>query len=130
MSALGYTIDDLGNVAPDLAEALVRGRPAPPATGTRSRPPASSSHARRAAPSAAGELPLVLGGDHSIAVGTLGGLAAAHGGPGGLIWFDAHTDLNTPETSPSGNVHGMPLAIALGMSDDPRFASDGGRCRC
>ena len=73
---------------------------------------------------AAGELPLVLGGDHSIAVGSLGGLAAAYGGPGGVIWFDAHTDMNTPETSPSGNVHGMPLAIALGLSDDARFRSD------
>ena len=72
----------------------------------------------------AGELPLVLGGDHAIAVGSLGGLAAAHGGPGGVIWFDAHTDMNTPQTSPTGNVHGMPLAIALRLTDDPRFRSD------
>ena len=60
--------------------------------------------------------PLVLGGDHSIAMGTLAGLAAAAGQPGGVIWIDAHGDLNTPETSPSGNVHGMPLAAALGRS--------------
>jgi arginase len=60
--------------------------------------------------------PLVLGGDHSIAMGTLGGLAAAAGQAGGVIWIDAHGDLNTPETSPSGNVHGMPLAAALGRS--------------
>jgi arginase len=59
-----------------------------------------------------GLLPLVLGGDHSIAIGTLSGLAAA--GPGGVLWLDAHGDLNTPETTPSGNVHGMPLAAALG----------------
>jgi arginase len=59
-----------------------------------------------------GLLPLVLGGDHSIAIGTLSGLAA--GGPGGVLWLDAHGDLNTPETTPSGNVHGMPLAAALG----------------
>ena len=63
-----------------------------------------------------GSRPLVLGGDHAIAMGTLAGLAAAAGQPGGVIWIDAHGDLNTPETSPSGNVHGMPLAAALGRS--------------
>ncbi len=62
---------------------------------------------------AGGYLPLVLGGDHSIAIGTLGGMARAHG-PGGVLWIDAHGDLNRPETSPTGNVHGMPLAAALG----------------
>src|SRR4029079_18269625 len=61
-----------------------------------------------------GSVPLVLGGDHSVAVGTLGGMAQVHG-PGGALWIDAHGDLNTPETSPSGNVHGMPLAAAPGM---------------
>lgn len=60
-----------------------------------------------------GRMPLVLGGDHSIAMGTLAGLHSVHG-PGGLIWIDAHGDVNTPATSPSGNVHGMPLAAALG----------------
>ncbi len=63
-----------------------------------------------------GSRPLVLGGDHSVALGTLAGLATAAGEPGGLIWIDAHGDLNTPESSPSGNVHGMPLAAALGRS--------------
>jgi len=61
-----------------------------------------------------GYVPLVLGGDHSIAMGTLGGMARASGGPGGVLWVDAHGDLNTPDTSSSGNVHGMPLAAALG----------------
>ena len=61
-----------------------------------------------------GAIPLVLGGDHSIAMGTLAGLHAAFG-PGGVLWVDAHGDLNRPETSPSGNVHGMPLAAALGQ---------------
>jgi arginase len=60
-------------------------------------------------------LPLVLGGDHSVALGTLGGLASLHG-PGSVLWFDAHGDLNTPGTTPSGNVHGMPLAAALGRA--------------
>lgn len=64
-----------------------------------------------------GELPLVLGGDHSLAVGSLGGMAAARG-PGAVLWIDAHGDLNRPETSPSGNVHGMPLAAALGEAGD------------
>ena len=69
-----------------------------------------------------GALPLVLGGDHSVALGTLGGLARARGA-GGVLWIDAHSDMNTPETSPSGNVHGMPLAAALGFANG-RFDSD------
>ncbi|MCL9816944.1 arginase [Natronocalculus amylovorans] len=62
-----------------------------------------------------GETPLVLGGDHSVAIGSLVGSAAD--ADIGTIWFDAHADLNTPETSPSGNVHGMPLAAALGIGE-------------
>jgi arginase len=69
-----------------------------------------------------GLAPLVLGGDHSVALGTLGGLAAASGS-GGVLWLDAHADLNTPANSPSGNVHGMVLAAALGL-DRASFASD------
>jgi arginase len=69
-----------------------------------------------------GAKPLVLGGDHSVALGTLGGLAAAHG-PGGVLWIDAHGDMNTPDSSPSGNVHGMPLAAAMGLANG-RFESD------
>ncbi len=67
-----------------------------------------------------GHVPVTLGGDHSIAMGTLGGMAAAHG-PGGVLWIDAHGDLNRPQTSPTGNVHGMPLAAALGAAG-PAFA--------
>ncbi|MFL6209005.1 MAG: arginase [Pyrinomonadaceae bacterium] len=65
----------------------------------------------------AGELPIILGGDHSIAIGSVAGVAALHHAqqqPIGLIWFDAHADMNTPETSQSGNIHGMPLAALLG----------------
>jgi arginase len=62
-----------------------------------------------------GLTPLVLGGDHSLAIGTIGALASLHG-PGGVLWFDAHSDLNTPATTPSGNVHGMPLAAVLGRA--------------
>ena len=62
-----------------------------------------------------GSVPLVLGGDHSIAMGTMRG--AAQTSELGVIWFDAHGDYNTPTTSPSGNVHGMPLAAAHGYGD-------------
>jgi arginase len=68
------------------------------------------------------QLPVVLGGDHSIAMGTLGGMAKARG-PGAVLWIDAHGDLNRPSTSPTGNVHGMPLAAALGAGGTA-FASD------
>jgi arginase len=65
-------------------------------------------------------LPLVLGGDHSIAIGSIAGSTgyfARQGEALGLIWFDAHGDANTPETTPSGNIHGMSLAISLGLGD-------------
>jgi arginase len=64
-----------------------------------------------------GHFPLVLGGDHSVAVGTVSGITAfgrQQGKKAGLLWIDAHGDINTPETSPSGNIHGMPLAALLG----------------
>ena len=65
----------------------------------------------------AGELPLVLGGDHSIAIGSIAGFSSycrRRNEVPGLIWFDAHADMNRPETTPSGNIHGMPLAVVLG----------------
>ncbi|MEP7003428.1 MAG: arginase [Chloroflexota bacterium] len=65
-----------------------------------------------------GSMPIVLGGDHSIGMGTIAGLARA-GHRVGVIWVDAHGDINTPDTTPSGNVHGMPFAVALGLADDP-----------
>ncbi|WP_077620261.1 arginase [Bacillus sinesaloumensis] len=61
-----------------------------------------------------GRFPLVLGGDHSIAIGSLAGIAKNYKNLG-VIWYDAHGDLNTPDTSPSGNIHGMPLAASLGL---------------
>ncbi|SCW36993.1 arginase [Paenibacillus tianmuensis] len=64
-----------------------------------------------------GSFPLVLGGDHSIAIGTLAGLAS-HYSRLGVIWIDAHSDLNTPDTTPSGNIHGMSLAASLGQGDE------------
>jgi arginase len=70
-----------------------------------------------------GAMPLVLGGDHSVALGSLVGMAKVRGA-GGVVWIDAHGDLNTPATSPSGNVHGMVLAAALGLAGAP-FERDG-----
>ena len=62
-------------------------------------------------------IPLVLGGDHSIAIGTLAGLGNKYENLG-VIWFDAHADINTPDTTPSGNIHGMPLAVSLGLGHE------------
>lgn len=71
--------------------------------------------------------PIVLGGDHSIAIGTLDGLKRARGKAAGLIWVDAHGDINSPKSSPSGNVHGMPLWFALerGYADPKRTVQIG-----
>lgn len=61
-----------------------------------------------------GHIPIVLGGDHSISIGSIAGIASANS-DFGVIWFDAHGDMNTDETTPSGNIHGMPLAVCLGL---------------
>jgi arginase len=113
LASLGCDCADWGNVATPVAEATASGDPR-----ARFLPEIRSTCegvARRVGEAVGqGRLPIVLGGDHSIALGTLGGLAAAAGGPGAALWIDAHGDLNTPQTTPSGNVHGMPLAAALG----------------
>jgi len=70
-----------------------------------------------------GYFPLVLGGDHSVAVGSLWGVTHVRKDVG-ILWFDAHGDFNTPETSPSGNIHGMALAAALGRGRDPLIKSE------
>jgi arginase len=120
LARLGLECVDLGNVETAIAEATASGDPK--ARFLDEIKEACERIARRVAASKEdGFLPIVLGGDHSIALGTLGGLAARDGA-GGVLWFDAHGDLNTPETSPSGNVHGMPLAAALGLATDA-FAS-------
>ncbi len=76
----------------------------------------------------AGEVPVVLGGDHSIAIGTVSGVSEFFRGKNqevGLIWVDAHADMNTPDSTPSGNVHGMPLAVLLGFGPE-RLVEMGG----
>jgi arginase len=118
---LGYECSDWGNVQTAVAEAATEGDP-----HTRFLDEIKTTCAlvaqRVADAVREGVAPIVLGGDHSVALGTLGGLAAASGA-GGVLWIDAHGDLNTPETSPSGNVHGMPLAAALGLAEQI-FASE------
>ena len=112
IAELGLELADLGNVETAVPEATSvgdeRARFLPQIKATCRRISELVSSATRA-----GSVPLVLGGDHSVALGTFAGLREAHG-PGGAIWIDAHGDLNSPETSPSGNVHGMVLAAALG----------------
>ena len=121
LTRLGLECSDWGNVETVVPEATASGDPS--ARFLTEIKNACERIARRvAAVAKEGSVPIVLGGDHSIALGTLGGLAATHGA-GGVLWFDAHGDLNTPATSPSGNVHGMPLAAALGLADDA-FGSD------
>ena len=119
--SLGFAVRDHGNVETAVPEATAlrdeRARFLPEIKETCER-----IATKIVEESIAGAIPLVLGGDHSVALGTLGGLASAHG-PGGVVWIDAHADINTPETSPSGNVHGMPLAAALGLAGDG-FESD------
>jgi len=77
-----------------------------------------------------GRIPVVLGGDHSLAMGTIAGLSRFHRERKekvGLVWFDAHADSNTAETTPSGNIHGMPLAVVLGMGA-PELVNLAGAC--
>jgi arginase len=114
LAELGIESVDWGNVQTDLPETADEGD-AHARFLPQIREACERVAGRVAAALAEERTPLVLGGDHSVALGTLGGLEAARG-PGAVIWFDAHGDVNTPETSPTGNVHGMPLAAALGLA--------------
>lgn len=116
LATLGYRIEDLGNVKVSQPESVPVGtqnaRYLPQITETCTR---LAHHVEQAADQ--GAFPLVLGGDHSIAVGTVSGVSRHFQKKGqklGLIWIDAHADMNTPESSPSGNIHGMPLACLVG----------------
>jgi len=116
IAALGYSVEDLGNVFVDQPESTPLG-------------PTRAKYLRQITSVCSaladtidrvvreGRFPLVLGGDHSVAVGTVAGVAHAakqRQEKIGIIWIDAHADMNTPETSPSGNIHGMPLACCIG----------------
>lgn len=117
---LGYDMEDSGNLAIRDRQLL------PPSGGLAFLPEVVRAServynaGRRAL--ARGHLPIFLGGDHSIAAGSVGGVT--HDEPKGVLWIDAHGDFNTPETSPSGNLHGMPLAALVGLGD-PRLVDVG-----
>ena len=117
LSEIGFEVDDLGNVPVAQPEGHPEGKPEakylPQITQT-------CIHLAELVQKqmAAGRCPLILGGDHSLAVGTVAGVSKhlrERGEKLGMIWIDAHTDMNTPATSPSGNVHGMPLACCIGL---------------
>jgi len=113
---LGYEVSDAGNVHVRPAEAIERTSPR-----AHFLPQIAEAVEELALKVEAamdeGSLPVILGGDHSIAIGSVAGVASFYRKRNqrvGIIWLDAHTDVNTPETSPSGNIHGMPLAALLG----------------
>lgn len=116
IGSLGYEVEDLGNVIVSQPESVPVGPQK--AKYLEQITETCSRLAEKVETSAdAGRFPIVLGGDHSIAVGTVSGMAhhlQKQGRKLGLIWIDAHADMNTPDSSPSGNVHGMPLACLTG----------------
>jgi arginase len=117
LESLGHEVEDAGNISVDLAEQKKSGDPNAKylkeitATCTKAAEMVIKALEQ-------GKVPLMLGGDHSIAVGTMSGVAEFYKRQKqhvGLIWIDAHSDINTPDTSPSGNVHGMPLGAIMGL---------------
>ncbi len=120
LTALGYRVLELGDLEVPVAESLT---PEPPPHHAGAIAAVCQRLYERLVALDASVFPLVLGGDHSLALGSVPG--GARGERVGVIWVDAHGDFNTPETSPSGNVHGMPLAALLGKGD-PRLVGVGG----
>ena len=127
IAQLGYEVQDSGDIGAGRPR-----RPADPDDKLKYLPEISTTCqqvcARVKSILDSGEVPVVLGGDHSIAIGSIAGVAAHcrdHSKSLGLIWFDAHADMNTPETSPSGHIHGMPLAVLLGYGA-PELTNIGG----
>jgi arginase len=117
LEALGHKVEDGGNAPVYLAEQKQFGQPnakyLKEITMTCTKAAEMVLNALEE-----GEIPISIGGDHSMAAGTVSGVSEfyrRHGQRVGLIWLDAHTDINTPNTSPSGNVHGMPLAAIMGL---------------
>src|ERR1700716_1848613 len=120
LEALGHEVEDGGNVAVAIPEQKKEGDTH--AKYLKEITATCTKHAGRVIkPLKGGKIPMTLGGDHSVAAGTVAGVAEFYRRQNqriGLIWIDAHTDINTPETSPSGNVHGMPLAALMGLGPD------------
>ena len=122
LRGLGHTVTDLGDVAVTIPETVDKLEQ----LGLIFRDSilgACTEAYRRLSALDADTFPISLGGDHSVSMGTVAG--ASHGRRTGLIWVDAHTDYNTPTSSPSGNIHGMPVAHLTGLGD-PQLSSIGG----
>jgi arginase len=121
LEVLGHQVTDGGNIRVEIAETRTSGNKSAQylaeITETCTRTAEAVVKALEE-----GMTPLLLGGDHSMAVGSVSGVAEFYRRKGekiGVIWIDAHSDINTPDTSPSGNVHGMPLAALLGLGPEP-----------
>lgn len=116
LQRLGYDVEDLGDLAipprKELAETNMKLKYVDEVTAVNQE---LAEHVSQIM--TRGRFPLIFGGDHSIAIGTIAGVAK-HKPNLGVIWYDAHGDLNTHETSPSGNIHGMSLAVSLGFGDE------------
>src|SRR6202451_681722 len=117
LEAIGHIVEDHGNVAVALPEQKKEG-----AANSKYLKEITATCTKSAdlvlKTLEAGKIPLILGGDHSVAAGTVSGVAEFYRRKDqkiGLLWIDAHTDMNTPDSSPSGNVHGMPLASIMGL---------------
>src|SRR5436309_575721 len=117
LEALGHVVEDGGNVSVAIPEQKKEGHPN--AKYLKEITATCTKHAELVLKTLeAGMVPIALGGDHSMAAGTVSGVAEFYRRQNqkiGLIWIDAHTDINTPDSSPSGNVHGMPLAALMGL---------------
>lgn len=126
LEKVGYEVRDFGNIEVPVREELQAGDPR--ARYLQGILKVSEALCQKVADLLEqGYLPLTIGGDHSCAIGSVAGVAQHLGDQSfGLLWVDAHGDLNTPETSPSGNVHGMPVSVALGAGP-PELARLGGR---
>jgi arginase len=121
LEALGHRVTDAGNIRVEIVETQAMGNKNARYLKEIAK---TCTHTAEAVAEALGQgaTPLVLGGDHSLAAGSVAGVAEFHRRQNkkiGLVWLDAHSDINTPETSPSGNVHGMPLAALLGLGPEP-----------
>src|SRR5438045_837739 len=117
LEQLGHVVEDAGNITVAIAEQKKEGDPH--AKYLKEITATCTKEAELVLKTLeAGIMPLVLGGDHSVGAGTVAGVAEFYRRQNkkiGLIWIDAHTDINTPDSSPSGNVHGMPLAATMGL---------------
>jgi arginase len=125
--ALGYDVRDLGNILVDQPESVEAGHQKARYLSQIAQGCTRLSE-KVAGALQAGELPIVLGGDHSIAIGSVAGASAFYRKRRekvGIIWVDAHADMNTPETSPSGNIHGMPLTCCVGLGPKELTEIDG-----